>query len=134
VARWSTPQDRLDRSSRARLAEQAWQDLPSGGSGQATVHITCAHSHHLATVFDTPLGLVYRSQIRRHAHGDADLPDTPHGGTSAKAWFDLLDPEQDSDGQAGDQLPAWCDCGPRVLSRAAVLDWVAEHEHHVIVD
>lgn len=131
---WKTSPSRLNRSSRAKLAEQAWLSLPSGGSDQATLHIACAASHHIASVFDTEIGLVYRSQIRRHGHGDRDLPDTPHHGTKAKAWFDLLDLAQIDPDQVDDQLPAWCECGPRMLFRAAVVEWVAGHEHRVIVD
>lgn len=131
---WKSSPKRLDRSSRSRLAEQAWQRLPHRGSQDAGVRIACARSHHLATVFDTDIGLVYRSQIRGHSHGDADLPDTPHRGRQPKAWFDLLDLDEPEDQLSDDQLPAWCECGPRMLSRAAVLDWAANHEHRVIVD
>lgn len=125
---------RLDRGSRGKLAEGAWQALPHGGSSRATLRIDCSASHHVATVYDTEIGLVYRSQIRRHAHGDRDLPDTPHRDQEPKAWFDLLDLDESDFEQASDPLPAWCECGPRMLSRTAVLDWVAAHEHRVILD
>lgn len=121
----------VDRRERSQQAEQAWQRLPSGGSEQAALRIMCAASHHVATVYRTDAGLVYRSEIRRHSHGDRDLPDTPHGTSEPKPWFDLLEiPDADAD----DGLPAWCECGQRLLSRQAVRQWVADGEHRVVLD
>jgi len=134
MSSWRTPPVTLDPRGRAELAEQAWQHLPNGGSEQAKVRILCGANHHVATVYTTDIGLVYRSQIRRHGHGDRDLPDSPRGGTAPKPWFDLLESSEVNLEQASDQLPAWCECGSRMLSRAAVLRWAAEGEHRVILD
>lgn len=91
----------------------------------------CAASHHLATVYDTDIGLVYASSIRARSHGDRDLPDTPHHAHHAHRWFDLLQAPGTED---DDWLPAWCDCGQRGMSRRAVQEWIAQGEHRVIVD
>ena len=98
------------------------------------MRIACGANHHVAAVYETGIGLVYRSQIRRHGHGDRDLPDNPRAGSKPKPWFDLLESSEVDLDQADDQLPAWCECGPRMLSRASVLRWVAEGERRVIID
>ena len=86
----------------------------------------------MATVYDTGVGLVYAAPVRPRAHGDADLPDEPHGDHEPRRWFDLLD--AGSGPTVGDALPAWCDCGPRTLSRETVRAWVVEGDHRVVVD
>ena len=46
--------------------------------------------------------------------------------------LDLL--EAGGDPLTDDTVPAWCDCGPRTLSRVAMLEWIAAGEHRVVVD
>lgn len=80
--------------------------------------IQCARSHHLAEVISTPGGAVFLSRTGPSSYGRMDRPNLgPHGSTSGLAFTDLL-----QDPMAGDELPAWCDCGPRMLSR----EWVLE--------
>ncbi|WP_191279654.1 hypothetical protein [Nocardioides flavus (ex Wang et al. 2016)] len=51
------------------------------------------------------------------SHGSKDRIDTGHHGSPSGAELvDLLDAPE-----AEDALPAWCDCGPRTLSRTALL-------------
>jgi hypothetical protein len=122
---------RLDRHDRRRIAQNAWSALPHGGREATRMKINCAKSHHVATVYRTSAGLVYVAPIHAHSHGDKDLPDIPHGDQEPRRWFDLLD----ADGAAeDDELPAWCDCGHRMLSRAAVMEWLADGERRVIID
>jgi hypothetical protein len=118
----------LSREKRHQFAREAWQVLPHGGRDSARLHVQCGRSHHVAVVYDTDAGLVYSAPVRPHSHGQRDLPDTMHGTAEPEQWFDLLDVADD------DELPAWCDCGHRSLSRATVLDWVAAGEHRVVID
>ncbi|MFZ0322564.1 MAG: hypothetical protein WAN48_00350 [Actinomycetes bacterium] len=117
-------------NDRAQLAEDAWSALPHGGHDAVRLQVHCARSHHVASVYDTTIGLVYAAPVRGRSHGERDLPDKPHGDQHPHRWFDLLVGAPAGD----DSLPAWCDCGPRTLSRAAVLTWVDDGEHRVVVD
>lgn len=115
---------------RGEVAEAAWAALPHGGRDAIRLQVQCGHGHHVAAVYGTAAGLVYLSTARSHSHGDYDRPDVPHDQRPHR-WFDLLEihhPDVD------DALPAWCDCGHRSLSRVAVLEWVADGEHRVIID
>jgi len=117
-------------TQRSEAARSAWYGLPEGGHDAATLHVQCTRSHHLAVVFDTPDGLVYRSTLRPRSHGSKDRLDELHGNAEPGRYFDFLEPGPGVD----DALPAWCDCGPRTLSRASVASWAAAHEHRVVVD
>ena len=117
-------------TQRTDAARAARETLPDGGHDAAVMHVQCARSHHLAVVFDTPDGLVYQSTIRPRSHGSKDRVDEMHGAAVPEQFVDFLDAGVGAD----DALPAWCDCGPRTLSRVAVESWVAAHEHRVVVD
>jgi hypothetical protein len=118
------------RSARRRkLAEQALATLGSHRSDRQMLSVQCSASHHLAAVYDTPAGPVFVARMGRHAHGDRDLVDTPHRG-SREEYVDLLDSEPSS--ERG--LPAWCDCGPHVLSRSSLRRAVAAGDHLLRVD
>ena len=119
----------LTQSQRSALAQSALAALPSGGHDFLRLTVSCARGHHVAQVYATGAGLVYSAPLRAHSHGRRDQPDHPHDHEQAHRWFDLLDT---ADGD--DSMPAWCDCGHRVLSRAAMLQWLAAGEHRVIVD
>ena len=98
-----------------RLAAQAaWEELPHGGHDHVLLQVHCARSHHVAAIFDTPQGPVYAAHVRARSHGSRDRVDEPHGDQEISRWFDFL--EVDDAGE--DELPAWCDCGHRSLSRA----------------
>lgn len=116
---------------RSARAAKALAALPHGGRDAIVLRVQCARSHHVATVYDTAQGLVYAAPVRARSHGDHDLPDEPHGDHAPHRWLDLLEGPRDA---SDDTLPAWCDCGHRVLSRADVLAWIADGEHRVIVD
>ena len=115
---------------RSEAARSAWSALDHGGHGAAALHIQCEHGHHVGVVFDTAEGLVFRAPVRARSHGSRDRVDEVHGSGDIDYFFDFLEGGAD----AGDELPAWCDCGPRVLSRSAVAGWVGAHEKRVVID
>jgi hypothetical protein len=47
------------------------------------------------------------------------------------ALHDLLD--AGTGPKVDDALPAWCECGPRVLSRAELQDALAQHQRQLLV-
>jgi hypothetical protein len=118
-------------SDREKTAHNALASLGAARSEAVALHVNCAHSHHLAVVIQTPEGPVYRSTVHGRSHGHADRVDTPHRPDAERDYVDLLLP---AGGQADDALPAWCDCGQRLLSRAAVARWLAAGERRVVVD
>lgn len=118
--------------SRQQAARDSWAALPHGGRDSIRLQVQCARSHHVATVYDTPAGWVFVAPVRGHAHGSRDRVDEPHGGHQVDTWIDLIAP---ADGLvADDSVPAWCDCGPRTLSRSAMLAWIAAGERRAVVD
>ncbi len=76
-------------------------------------------AHHLVSVYDTTSGSVFVARTGPHAHGHKDYVDTGHrgrrAGPSTSTFCGRAVP-------ADDDLIAWCDCGPRVLSRRDVND------------
>lgn len=93
------------------------------------INVQCSRSHHVAAVFETPQGLVYRSVEGPHAHGSRDRQDVAHHGSHhGTEYVDLLvgDPHDDA-------LPAWCECGPRTVSRAMLIDAVRQRQGTVRV-
>lgn len=97
-------------------------------SDHQLLSVQCPRGHHVAFVYDTTAGPVYWAITGPHAHGSRDFVDTPHHASArGTEYVDLLDGEPLAD----DALPAWCDCGPRTLSRAELRRSVAG-EHHTI--
>jgi hypothetical protein len=119
----------MSQDERRHAAESAWRRLPHGGRDEVTLRIQCGSSHHIAAVYRTDAGPVYAATVHARSHGRADRPDEPHGATDPEVWCDLLVADADDDA-----LPAWCACGHRTLSRAAVREWLAAGEHRVVVD
>lgn len=117
------------REERELLAMRAIERLPHGGRDEVVLHVQCSRSHHLAKVFDTDAGLAYQATVHGHAHGHRDRIDDPHGAGEVHHWSDLLDADP-----ADDALPAWCECGQRMLSRAAVRRWIDAEDKRVVVD
>ena len=79
--------------------------------------VQCPRSHHVAAVFETSTGLVYRSITGPHAHGRQDRQDVAHhGSTHGLEYVEMLDSDQ-----ADEALPGSCDCGPWSLSRTDLL-------------
>jgi hypothetical protein len=90
--------------------------------------VRCTRSHRVASVYATPAGPVYEALAGPHTHGRRDFVDAGHHGA---AVVDLLDATGDP--MAEDALSAWCECGPRVLSRTILQEAVAAHRHHLLV-
>jgi len=123
------PSARSTRESRARAA---LSELGSGLRTHLVLHVDCASSHHLARVYATSIGPVYASVTRARSHGDRDFVDVGHhADRDPHPFVDLLDV---SATEADDVLPAWCDCGARTFSRAAVAGWLRDGERRVVVD
>ncbi len=117
-----------ERHEREQRAREAWKALPQGSRSALVLQVQCASGHHIAKVFDTHEGAVVVTTVRSHSHGDRDLPDEPHTPHGAREYVDLL--------EAGelDAIPAWCDCGHRVLSRQELRAWMAARDQRIIVD
>lgn len=111
---------------RTRLATEALASLGRPRQEHQRLSVQCPHGHHVAAVFDTEVGLVVRTLTGPHAHGSKDRVDTAHhGATRGQEYVDILDPGSTVD----DVLPAWCDCGPRSLSRAELRRQVRPGQH-----
>ena len=92
-------------------------DLGHALAEHEVLSVQCAHSHHVAAVYDTPSGLVYRSMTGPHAHGRRDRADVAHHGSKhGVEYVEVLDSDQ-----ADAMLPGWCDCGTWSLSRDDLL-------------
>ena len=105
--------------------------------GPLSVHrkldVRCRRSHHVAAVYDVDGALVYSATVGPHGHGSRDRVDTGHAATSrGRGHTDMLDTAGDQ--LSDDGMPASCECGPRVLSRADLLASVGRGERHMIVD
>lgn len=118
---------KLSAPERRHLAEHALDSLAQAGE-QVRLRVRCGRGHHVATVFDTPAGLVFHSVIGTHAHGDRDFVDTGHGAHDlGTRYVDLLA----ADGIVDDALPAACECGPHTLSRAQLTQAIADSERTI---
>ena len=102
---------------RRRAATEALDELGTALREHELLSIQCAHGHHLGTVYETAAGLVVRTVTGPHAHGSKDRLDTPHhAAPRGSVLTDLLVSPRGVD----DDVPAWCDCGPRLLSRTTL--------------
>lgn len=105
----------LSPTEREAVARGALDDLGTDRDDRVLLRVRCASSHHVAAVFDTPVGPVFESVVGPHAHGGHDFVDTAHHGTHrGSRYTDLLEAGRFSD----DLVPAGCECGTRELSRA----------------
>jgi hypothetical protein len=110
---------------RRQVAADALAVFGKQRSEHQRLSVQCAHSHHLAAVYETEAGLVYHAIEGPHAHGSMDFVDTAHhGGPRGTEYVDLLS----AGPMADDGLPAWCDCGPHTLSRSDLLKAAADGE------
>jgi diadenosine tetraphosphatase ApaH/serine/threonine PP2A family protein phosphatase len=99
---------------RHERAARGLAELGDAVAEHEVLSVQCHHSHHVAAVYETPAGLVFRSVTGLHAHGRKDRADVAHhGSTHGQVYAELLD-----DPQAEAFLPGSCDCGPWNLSRA----------------
>ena len=118
---------------RERTAREAFEHLGPRASDLMRLQVTCARNHHLAACYDTDAGTIFRAVTHARSHGKRDLYDSGHHGSSqGKEWFDILSPGVGP--AVDDALPAGCECGPYTLSRARLIQFIADGEHHVVVD
>src|SRR5436305_14352561 len=120
----------LSPAERRALAEQALQNLGADRHRHILVRVRCPRSHHVAIVYGTSEGPVYRTQVGPHAHGSRDFVDVGHHGRRpGTEYVDLLD----AGAFAEDVLPARCECGNRSLSRAELRGTIDEHQRVIQV-
>jgi hypothetical protein len=103
--------------TRQRAAQAALDALGGAMAENERMSVQCPRSHHVAVVYDTVAGPVVLTHPGPHAHGSKDFVDTGHHATRPANRVDLLTVGRG----VGDEVPAWCDCGPIELSRAALL-------------
>lgn len=114
--------DRMNPDTRRKMAAQALAALGPQRGDHQRLSVQCSRSHHLAGVYETPVGLVYHAIEGPRAHGSRDRVDTAHhGGSKGTSFDDLLAGDEMSD----DGLPAWCECGRYTLSRSDLLEEAA---------
>lgn len=112
---------RTSSDKRRARAARALKRLGPYRADHRQVGIQCRHAHHLAAVYLTNEGPVYESRTGPHSHGSKDFIDTGRSGSrGGSVYVDLLE----ADPTVDDRLPAWCDCGPRTLSRTELLAFV----------
>lgn len=111
-------------SERRALARAALDSPDQARSSDVLLRVRCPHSHHVAMVYDTPEGAVYVSVLGPHAHGRRDFVDLAHHGPSpGEAHVDLVESPDPGDLN----LPARCECGPRVVPRADIINALTAH-------
>lgn len=108
-----------------KKAAGALKALGSHRSDHELLLVECHRGHRVAAVYETAEGPVYLSRIGPHAHGDMDFPDTGH--RVERPGQEFVDHLQVA--WADDGVPAWCDCGPRTLSRSSLLADIAANRH-----
>jgi hypothetical protein len=120
-------------TERRAAARSAITALDGPLSTHRRLDVRCRNNHHVAAVYEADSELVYSAMVGPRGHGSRDREDVGHGSSSrGRGHVDLLDTGEDL--LADDDMPASCECGPRVLSRAALLGALEEGRHHVIVD
>ncbi|QGF23062.1 hypothetical protein [Raineyella fluvialis] len=118
---------------REQIARGAFEALGPSPSQKAVLQVQCNSAHHLAGVYATDAGRVYHSVLHSTSHGRKDFVDTGHHASQRGTdWFDLLDAVPGAD--VPDELPAGCECGPYTLSRAQLVQQIADGEGRVIVE
>ncbi|HEX2892477.1 MAG TPA: hypothetical protein VHO29_00555 [Marmoricola sp.] len=103
--------------ARHERAARALAELGDGLSDREVLSVQCRHGHHVATVYATDAGAVFRSTTGPHAHGRKDRADVAHHGAGhGRSYVEML-----ADPQAEAMLPGSCDCGAWSLSRSDLL-------------
>lgn len=120
-------------ADRRAAAEAAITALDGPLSEHRRLDVRCRCSHRVAAVYDADHVLVYTATVGIHGHGSRDRTDAGHANSSrGRRHTDILDTTGDP--LCDDGIPASCECGPRVLSRAALLASVGQGVRHLIVD
>jgi hypothetical protein len=115
---------------RQKAAQAAYERIGANPSEHARLQVSCGRNHHVAAVYDTASGRVFRSTTHGRSHGHHDRPDSGDG--HGAPWFDLLDAEPGP--AVDDALPAGCACGPYSLSRRLLQEHIAAGERHIVLD
>ncbi len=120
-------------ASRQAAAQTAFDGLGPSPSDHLLLAVQCAQAHHVAALYRTSSGVVYVARPQAHSHGDRDRHDAAHHAHHhGTPWVDWVEP---GEGVAlEDPLPAGCECGARSLSRALLLQAVADGEHRLVID
>ena len=108
---------RTDSEGRHQAAHRAIDALAGDLADHQRLMVQCPRSHHVAAVYETDAGLVYRATTGPHSHGSRDRVDVAHHSSSHGEYVDLLAASPTVD----DVLPASCSCGPWSLSRSQLL-------------
>ena len=120
-------------TDRRAAAHAAITALDGPLSGYRRLDVRCRRSHHVAAVYEADGVLVYSATVGSRGHGSRDRVDVGHAGSSrGRGHTDMLDTRGDP--MSDDGIPASCECGPRILSRAALLASVGQGVRHLIVD
>ncbi len=120
-------------ADRRAAAQAAITALDGPLSVHRKLDVRCRRSHHVAAVYEADGALVYSATVGPHGHGSRDRVDTGHAASSrGRGHTDLLDTSGDP--MSDDSIPASCECGPRMLSRAALLASMEQGARHLIVD
>lgn len=118
----------LSPTEREAVARGALDDLGNDREDRVLLRVRCGRSHHVAAVFDTPVGPVFESRVGSHAHGDRDFVDTAHHGTEkGRRKTDLLEAGRFTD----DLVLAGCECGSHELSRTEMQRAINAHERTI---
>lgn len=119
--------------AREKKARRAYEALGPSPSQSAVLQVSCDRSHHLAAIFQTEAGLVFHSVLHSKAHGRRDYFDSGHHASQLGVdWFDLLDPGKDP--AIADELAAGCECGPYTLSRALLIQHIADGQTRIVIE
>jgi hypothetical protein len=108
---------RTDSEGRHEAARRAITALAGDLAEHQRLMVQCPRSHHVAAVFETGAGLVYRAVTGPHSHGSRDRVDVAHHSSHHGEYVDLLA----AGPMADDNVPASCACGPWTLSRSQLL-------------
>jgi hypothetical protein len=111
------------RDRRVARAARAVAALGDALAEHEVLSVQCAHGHHVAAVYATAEGLVYRSITGPHAHGRKDRVDEPHHGSRRGATQLVL---LTAPG-APAEVQGWCDCGTWTISRSELVSDVRHH-------
>lgn len=109
-------------AERRRTAHEKLAAVSGGYDERRRLAVRCRRGHHVAEVFDVDGELVYTAAVGGRGHGRRDRVDVAHHGHARGLVFaDLLTPSGDGPADAGEELPASCECGPYLLPRTTLL-------------
>lgn len=107
--------------------------LHGSRDGHVRLRVRCGESHRVATVYATDVGLVYVARSGPRAHGSKDFLDAAHHDAAhGTEVADLV--ELGPDDLGDDELPASCECGPRSVSRAQLLEALRSGQRRLLVN